>query len=84
MFVVPGPLAAQATAVGDKVTAVSRVTRRGAFNAKTTSGTIVVNGIVASHFADGEMGPVRRALAPWWYHIVDIASKVYSSLLQLV
>jgi hypothetical protein len=53
------------------VTNVTKVTKRGAYNVHVLSGTIVVNGIIASHFTT-ESEWSNNKLALIWYNLISI------------
>eukprot|EP01013_Petalomonas_cantuscygni_P031776 TRINITY_DN58084_c0_g1_i1.p1 TRINITY_DN58084_c0_g1~~TRINITY_DN58084_c0_g1_i1.p1 ORF type:complete len:265 (-),score=49.98 TRINITY_DN58084_c0_g1_i1:199-993(-) len=70
VFVVGAPGRPHDMAWPTTVAHVDHVMRRGAFNFHVRSGTVVVNGVVASHFTE-ESSWTRRRAALWWYSIVE-------------
>lgn len=66
MFVV-NPVTGKAEA--EKIVAIETVAKEGAINVHTVTGTIIVNGVAATHFtAETTFGAAGRAyLAPVWY-----------------
>lgn len=55
--------------VAETITAIETVSKQGAINVHTVTGTIIVNGVAATHFtAETTFGAAGRAyLAPVWY-----------------
>jgi len=59
----------------DTITAITSVIRDGVYNVHTLSSSIVVNGVLASHYTtETAWSPATRSLAPVWYRAVDMAS----------
>jgi len=68
------------TAVPTTVKSVEQIVRNGRFNAHTTGGHVVVNGIVASHFTtETRWGPDSIDYAPMWYKMVDLAGHIFGA-----
>lgn len=63
------------------VTSIERVTRKGLHNFHTTSGVVVVNGVVGSHFTV-ESTWSNRKMAVFWYKLLDIMPSSVRALLD--